>query len=167
MSRLWPQTLVGRTLLVLLLGFVVSHALSMAIYWGDRSSALDTARGEHVAEILEEALETLDKLPPEQRPEAARSFSGYGVRVVWMPDSILPEGGDGYWRLRRLRGELADRLGDIDTERVRVAIKFPNEYQERDFPRRRHWRDHVHRHGPGFKHRKFRRPAHCLSLIHI
>lgn len=46
MRRFLPKSLAGQTILVLLIGLIVSHFLSMLIFSGDRADAL-TLMGEH------------------------------------------------------------------------------------------------------------------------
>ena len=52
MKRLIPDTIVARTLLVLIIGLTVSHVLSVALFFTDRTSALLFTGGEHTGERI-------------------------------------------------------------------------------------------------------------------
>ena len=70
--KLIPQTLVGRALAVLLVGLAVSHAISLAIYAGDRHNVSATAAGHRVAERIAGVAATIDAAPREARLALAR-----------------------------------------------------------------------------------------------
>ena len=120
--KLIPQTLVGRALAVLLVGLAVSHAISLAIYAGDRHNVSATAAGHRVAERIAGVAATIDAAPREARLALARSFWGPGFRVSWTADSTLA-GDAGGWRAGQARAMLREYLGGIAADRIRVAYR--------------------------------------------
>ncbi len=58
MKRWIPDTIAARTLLVLILGLALSHAISVSLYVTDRNSALMFSGGEHISERIA----TIDRL---------------------------------------------------------------------------------------------------------
>lgn len=121
---LLPKTLVGRTVLVLLLGLTASHLISIGIYSGDRRAALTSVGGKQVAERIAAATQFVDGLRASARPGAVRSFWGPGFSVTWTPESTLPEA-PGDWRTRLIRSALGFYLDNVPSERVRVKYGQP------------------------------------------
>lgn len=122
--RFIPQTIVGRTVLVLLVGLTVSHLISMAIYSGDRQTALTTAGGRHIAERVAAAIQLVEGLEPPTRPQAIQALWGPVFSVTWTLESAL--GADaGDWRAGLVRSALSFYLDNVSPERVRVAYLKP------------------------------------------
>jgi len=122
--KLLPQTLVGRTVLVLLAGLAVSHLISVGIYSGDRRTALTTVGGKQVAQRIAAAAQFVDGLPAAARSQAVRSFWGPGFNVTWTRESTLAAGPED-WRTRLVRSALGFYLDNLQAERVRVNYAAP------------------------------------------
>ncbi len=67
MRRLIPDTIAARTLLVLLAGLAVSHILSVALYFNDRTSALMFTSGTQTAERIATLKQLVEKAPQTER----------------------------------------------------------------------------------------------------
>ena len=120
--RLIPRTIVGRTVLVLLIGLTVSHLISVGIYSGDRRLASTVAGGQQVAERIAAIAQVVENAPEPTRPQLVRSLWGPGFSVTWSSESLLgPESRD--WQARVIRSALADYLEGVAPERIRVAYR--------------------------------------------
>lgn len=71
MSRLWPQTLFGRMVLVLLGGFSLAQVLNIAIHLGDRDRFFYQASAARGAQRVADLVRMLDALGPAQRAQVA------------------------------------------------------------------------------------------------
>jgi len=117
--KLIPQSILGRTVLVLLLGLSLSHLISLSIYSSDRSSALTAAGGRRVAERIAGVARMVEEAPPGMRHQIVRSHWGPGFSVTLSSDSLIPEGGFD-WRARRMRSVFSDFLGEDMAKRSRI-----------------------------------------------
>ncbi len=120
--RLWPQTIVGRTVLVLLLGLTASQLIGMAFYSGDRSSILAISRGRQTAERIAAAVGLFEQAPAAERRWLERSFHGLGLRVRWTPHRPLVAADGDDWRSRLVRSALDDHLDDGVERRILVSL---------------------------------------------
>jgi signal transduction histidine kinase len=162
MRHLWPQTIVGRAVLVLFLALAVSNLLGLAIYVKDRSDALTAAGGRHVAERIAAIATAVDEAPTRTRPQLVASMRGAGLHVTWSEDSAVADTIGADWRLPFVRAALRDFLGDIDSSRIRIAYRQTTARElwgERP-PRRGFGRGSMHR-----RHMMFQGPAG--PLLHI
>jgi signal transduction histidine kinase len=125
LSRLWPRSLVGRTVLVLLLGLAVSHLISVAVYTSDRFSVVATTRSQQLAERIAAVVRLVEEAPPVERGRLLRAPRGPwpGALVVWSAESPLSAGEADDWRTRLIRRELAEHLGGLAPGRVRFAYQ--------------------------------------------
>ena len=121
--RLIPDSVAGRTLAVLVIGLAVSHALSMAIYMTDRSSALILTGGEHVGERIATVARLVASAPPKERDriiELARNATLHVTRTKrsWIEDAAREN-----WETGVLRRAMAAHLpgGSRQDFRMRYA----------------------------------------------
>ena len=144
---LLPRTLVGRTVLVLLAGLLVSHVVGLALYAGDRWTAVAAAAERRMADTVAVAFREMEETPTESRPDLARSLSRPLLRMTWSADAAVASQEIG-WRARSVRRVLGERLDGLAAERIRVAHR-PTEAG--DWQRGppgwgmgpgRHWRHH-------------------------
>lgn len=120
MKRWWPDTLAARTIVVLIVGVVVSNLLVMAILIGERAYSIAGSRSEEVAESVAECARRLQDAEPDSRRMIARSLSRPGLRLSWGP--VTPEiAGEEGWRVRVLRRALASELGDEAIDALRLT----------------------------------------------
>jgi len=147
---LMPQSLVGRALMVLLVGLAVSHVVSLTLYTGDRSNVSATAAGRRVAEHIASVVAAVEAAAPEARARVARTFWGPAFRVSLTADAPLVAD-DGGWRARQARAMLRDYLGGVHPERIRVAYRDnpPAGAWFQPDERDRRWLEMMGRHMPG------------------
>ncbi len=89
MNRLIPDTIALRTLIVMILGLGISHAVSVALYSTDRISVLRFSGGEHVGERIA----TIDRLvrnsSDTERQRLIRIASDPQFQIVLSEDSLV------------------------------------------------------------------------------
>lgn len=120
--RFLPRTIIGRTVLVLLLGLGISQLIALAIYSGDRFSTLATSRGRQAAELITTIARQVEQTPAARREALALSFRQPGFRVGWSQDTPLVTENSGGWRARLARSSLLDSLENVTGDRIRVTI---------------------------------------------
>ena len=121
MMRLWPDTLVGRTIVVVLAGVALSNLIALAIYAGERLDVLTSARGRFLAERIADVADALVAADPEVRPAVVRGFRTRGVRFSWSPWAAV-EVGQEDWRTRLIRKALGDTL-NVPEDRFRLDFR--------------------------------------------
>ena len=92
------RSLRGQTLLVMLVGLLVSHGIAIALYSDDRGDALTLIEAEDMAERIAGMVMLIAQLPREQHEGVARasSTSAFRVTVGELPAEAGPaEAGDG------------------------------------------------------------------------
>ena len=118
--RLVPDSIVGRTVLALVVGLLVSHAIALALYSGNRLDTLLAFSGRESGERLAAVAEAARDAASRDEMRAARLLGGPGLRLAWMPRPLVAVESDS--RLARvLRERLARRLGEGVTIRVAVT----------------------------------------------
>jgi len=132
--KLLPTTIVGRTVLVLLLGLTVSHMVSLAIYSGDRQTELTNFGGEQISRRIAAAVETVERTPTALRSQAIGSLWGPGFSLTLSPRSVLKANGAGGWRLRMVRKVLMEYLDGYDKDRIRIAYVHPSDTKDKSEP---------------------------------
>lgn len=121
LKRLWPDTLVGRTVLVVLAGVVLSNLVGVAVYTGERLDLLATTRGRLLAQGLAEVSDLVVKTSPEERPHLVRSLRIPGMRLRWSEQALVAtDGAD--WRTRAIRGALEAEM-DVSDGRLRLDFR--------------------------------------------
>ncbi len=128
--RLLPETLVGRTVLVVLIALVVTNLIGLAVYTSERANLLISARGRLLAEQITRVTEQLEQSPAAERRRIVRAQGRQGARLVWSERPWV-ESEDGDWRTRLIGGTLRDELGLDDDGRLRLAIRRLGEIDPR------------------------------------
>ncbi len=121
MIRIWPDTLVGRTILVVLAGVALSNLIALAIYMGERLDVLTSARGRFLAERIADVADALVVASPEARAAVLRGFRTPGVRYSWSPRALVEVGRDD-WRTRLIRQALGEAL-NVSEDRLRLDFR--------------------------------------------
>lgn len=102
LRALWPTSLGGRTVLVLLAAVIVVHLGSMLAY---RESAIDAASEAHAAQVagrLATALRAVAERPPGERDATAHELSSDGLTLRWDQRPITDKDSSADPRLRGL-----------------------------------------------------------------
>lgn len=124
----WPSSIVGRTVVVLLLGLIISNLAGFAFYWTERSRTLSTSLAGQVAERIASLAQIVDEMPAEERRGFVREIRRTpGLRVVWTPDAPLAAGARTVdpWALS-VRDAVVRELGGGE-ERVQVTAGGPDD----------------------------------------
>jgi signal transduction histidine kinase len=88
-----PDSIAGRTILVLLVGLTVSHLLSTGVYHRDLLAALGVSGDMHVAERLATVTRTVADLPTTERERAAHAASNSSLDAHWDVEPAVPSDG--------------------------------------------------------------------------
>lgn len=86
-----PDTIASRTLVVLVIGFAVSHALSVALYFADRTNAFLSTDAHAVGERIVTIDRLAAKASPAERRRIAELADGPGFHVTWSPQSAIDD----------------------------------------------------------------------------
>jgi len=117
--KIWPQTIMGRTLVVLLAGMVISTMITFAYQFAERSALLPTIGGWHGAERISDIITKVELAPVPERTALAKSFETPGFRAAWSLETALaPRKLD--WQGRQVRLALEDFLGPISPDALRI-----------------------------------------------
>lgn len=130
MRLLYPRTLAGQTVLVLIVGLVVSHLLSMAIYSWDRAEVLMLASDRQMAHRIGEITRLLQETPPEWQERIVHATDSPSLQVTVTPESVLvPSAGEG-WRSALIGRFLARSVeaepADVIVQWLDAAATGPN-----------------------------------------
>lgn len=117
-----PKSILGRTVLVLLLGLLLSHLISLAIYTSDRNSAITAVGERQVAERIAGVARMVEEAPSAMRQKIVRSNWGPGFSITLTAESEIPKGGFN-WRARRIRSILRNFLGNDVAKRSRIRLR--------------------------------------------
>ncbi|MFC7694079.1 hypothetical protein ACFQY5_35730 [Paeniroseomonas aquatica] len=80
---LWPDSLAGRTTLVLLVGLLALHLGSVWVHEAALRGNDQSSRERSLAEGLARAGRALTTLPDTERDRAAHALSGPGLELHW------------------------------------------------------------------------------------
>jgi two-component system OmpR family sensor kinase len=114
---LWPDTIVTRTIAVLLSGLVVFHLASIWAYQIGINSEIDVTNEARLAERLFSIKRAIEQRPPAEREELAHFLSGGPLEVHWSAVALTAERTRhvaGHSRLRERLLELAPELRQTD-----------------------------------------------------
>lgn len=114
---LWPDTIVTRTIAVLLSGLVIFHLASIWAYQIGINSEIDVTNEARLAERLFSIKRAIELRPSAEREELAHSLSGGPLEVHWSAVPLTTERvrhADGHLRLRERLLELAPELQETD-----------------------------------------------------
>lgn len=121
MKRLIPDTIAARTLLVLIVGLTVSHLLSVALYFTDRTSALLFTGGEHTGERIATIGRLVENAAQAERLRIVALADHAKLHVTWGQESAIGDQTDGGWQADVLRDALADHLNDVESQLFRLV----------------------------------------------
>ncbi len=117
-----PQTIAGRTVLILLIGLTLSHALSTAINYNDRANALSVLTGSHAAERIATIAKLVDESPLEERERVLAAVNNPTLRVSWGRENLVEVSPDAAWETRLLQETLTLSLESLRPGQVRVSF---------------------------------------------
>jgi signal transduction histidine kinase len=125
MTRFLPKSLFGQTLLILLLGLVISHAIGAWIYAGAREQAVRAIGGFAAAQRVANLTRLVEEAPADWRPRivAALSDPTFRVSLVAQPPAQLPADVDGAAKV--IEDYVRQQLPDRPDRQVRAAVFDP------------------------------------------
>lgn len=125
LKRLIPDTVAGRTLLVLVFGLAVSHVLSMALYFTDRTTALLLTGGEHIADRVATIGRIIEKSPPSDRGRIIQLAEDSRLQIRLTGESAIDSQLTDGWQTRILRSKLQSHLDSAKQQTFRLRYLDP------------------------------------------
>lgn len=92
MKSILPNSIAGRTLVVMVSGLILSHLLSVAIYTTDRRSAINLVGGEHVSERMITLARLIEGASPAERKRLAEIASENLLAVSLATEPSIADG---------------------------------------------------------------------------
>jgi signal transduction histidine kinase len=124
--RFLPKSLFGQTLLILLAGLVVSHAVGSWIYTTDREQAVRAVGGLAAAQRITNLTRLVQETPRDRRARMVAALSDEGFRVSLAAEPpALRFGGDDSPVAQAIKDFLVDRLSLESTRQPRVSAAAP------------------------------------------
>jgi signal transduction histidine kinase len=111
MNRFFPQSLFGQTLVILLAGLIVSHAIGSWIYTADREQAVRAVGGFATAQRIANLTRLIQEAPRDSRPRIVAALSDQSFRVSLSAEAPSIPAADGDAAVAEaVKSYLADRL---------------------------------------------------------
>lgn len=126
MKNLLPKSIAGRTVLVLLVGLTISHVLSVAMYYSDRTDALALVGGGQIAERIASITRLIDSGSPVERTRVLKAVNSSTLRVSLASESSVKKDAPKGWRAGLIRRVLKYHLGPLEDQRIRVDYVEPS-----------------------------------------
>ena len=132
---LFPDSIAGRTAIVLLVGLVLSHIAAFAIYAGNRIDALLALGGIQSADRIATVARAFEGATPTERRRLVRTMTVPDLHVGWSEDpTVTREAADAL--ARAIADRVRSRLGkDAD---LRIVVADGIAPFARDFPHAGH-----------------------------
>lgn len=120
--RIWPRTLGGQLIALLLAALAVSQIVAFLIYSDERSNAIRQADRMGLLENTASVLRILWLSPPELRPQLARAASSPAVRIWITDESVITDPNPS----AAVPGQVTRLFSDAVRERVRIELVANN-----------------------------------------
>lgn len=127
MKRLLPDSIAGRSTLVLLVGLTISHLLSTAVYSTDRQTAVLEANEQQFADRVASVARLLEQSSKAQRQELVKVLNSPILTVSWTTEPAFPHDHEESRELTAVRSALAPHFGQLDKERIHVIDRDAGE----------------------------------------
>lgn len=121
MKRLLPDSIAGRTMLVLLVGLTLSHVLSTAVYSTDRQAAVSEGDGNQFAHRVALAARVLDRAGGDDRRALVAVLDCPNLSVSWTTTPAYADDHRDSPELSAVTAALAPVLGPLATQRLHVS----------------------------------------------
>ena len=123
MNRLLPKSLFGQTLLILLAGLIVSHAIGSWIYTADREQAVRAVGGFAAAQRIANLTRLVQEAPREWRERIVAALSDQTLRVSLSAQPPTFEGANEDEAISQtIKDFLADQVPTNSAIQPRVAV---------------------------------------------
>ena len=125
MTRFLPKSLFGQTLLILLVGLAVSHAIGAWIYAGAREQAVRAVGGFAAAQRVANLSRLVEDAPADWRPRIVSALSDptFRVSLLAQPPAQLPADTDGAAKV--IEDYVRQQLPGRPDQEVRAAVFEP------------------------------------------
>jgi signal transduction histidine kinase len=120
-----PKSLFGQTILILLLGLLVSHAIGAWIYAGAREQAVRAVGGFAAAQRVANLSRLVEEAPADWRPRIVQALSDptFRVSLAAQPPEQLPADADG--AAKAIEDYVRQQLPERPDRQVRAAVFAP------------------------------------------
>ena len=126
MSRLFPKSLFGQTLLILLVGLIISHAIGSWIYTTDREQAVRTVGGFAAAQRIANLARLVRDAPAEWQPRIVAALSDQSFRVSLSAEPpALNAPNDGSPVAEAIKAYLVEQLSLGSLQQPHVSVSLP------------------------------------------
>lgn len=122
-----PDSIAGRSMLVLLVGLTISHLLSTAVYSTDRQTAVLEANEQQFADRVASVARLLEQATAEQREALVHALNSPILTVSWTSDPAFPHDHEESDELNAVRAALAPHFGTLNKERIHVIQRSAGE----------------------------------------
>jgi methyl-accepting chemotaxis protein len=127
MTRLLPKSLFGQTLLILLVGLAISHAVGSWIYTTDREHAVRTVGGFAAAQRIANLTRLIRDAPQEWQPRIVAALSDQTFRVLLSSEPpALNAAHDGAPVAEAIKDYLVEQLSLGASQQPRVSVSVPS-----------------------------------------
>lgn len=120
MRHLLPRSLVGQTILVLIIGLTVSHILSITIYSSDRAVVVMLAGDQQLAHRIAEAARLLRETPEEWRQDLVHVMNSPSFQVSLTPENLYQRSRVHDWREALLGEFFTQAIASVGSDDVIV-----------------------------------------------
>ena len=125
LKRLLPDSLFGRTVLILLIGMLVSHAISIWVSSDARERAVRAIGGYAASQRIANLSRLIEEAPADWRTRIALALSDQTFRVALSSNAPDGVGGDERGAAAAIRDAIAGQLRDWDGRKIRVSVESP------------------------------------------
>ena len=127
--RILPETLVSRTIFILLAGLFASNLVGLLIYNQERNLVLNDVAGQDVAERMAAVVRTVSQLPQSGREAVVCNQSGTGFAVMLTGEPLVLAN-DGSGPGKQVFDILSNLLNNPGADRLRLESSSLNEDME-------------------------------------
>ncbi len=125
MRRIFPKSLFGQTILILLVGLVISHAVGAWIYAGAREQAVRAIGGFATAQRVANLSRLVEEAPADWRPRLVQALSDPTFRVALLPEPPPQLPADAEGAAAAVEDYVRQQLPVLPDRQVRVALLQP------------------------------------------
>jgi signal transduction histidine kinase len=127
MSRFLPQSLFGQTLLILLAGLIISHAIGSWLYTTDREQAVRVVGGYAAAQRITNLTRLIQETPREQRSRIVSALRDQNLHVSLSSEAPEILSGDNDAPVAQaIKDFLVDQLSLGPARQPRVSASLPD-----------------------------------------
>jgi len=120
-----PKSLFGQTILILLVGLVISHAVGAWIYAGAREQAVRAIGGFAAAQRVANLSRLVEEAPADWRPRIVQALSDPTFRVALLPEPPAQLPADAEGAAAAVEDYVRQQLPALANRQVRAAVFAP------------------------------------------